>query len=129
LNTTRHADAPVAALGAGRWFRDTNKFTISVIHYTVIIQGPCLTSGARELHSAKIDGGRTDATPECSSWTRGLLFGIDELADVGTLLVKIGEVLSAKLLVDLELFLGPFFLAGPHIGLAKAIVGVGKIRV
>jgi hypothetical protein len=65
-----------------------------------------------------------------SGFRGGVVFGSgDELADFGALLVEIGQVLGAKLLVELEFVLGAVFFAGADVGLAEPIVSVGEIAV
>src|SRR5262245_25347964 len=71
------------------------------------------------------------------SWPGRLLLGrtvgnpvrVYELANVGALFVEIGQVLGAKLLVDLELLLRFLFLRGAYIGLTEAVMGIGEIGV
>src|ERR1700680_1969550 len=59
----------------------------------------------------------------------GVFCGVNELADLRTLLIQISEVLLAQLLVNLDLLLRAVFVAGAHVGLAKPIVRVGQIGI
>ena len=58
-----------------------------------------------------------------------LLLGVNKLANLRSLFIEIGEVLSVQLLVDLEFLLGTISLARVNVSLRKTVVCVGQIRI
>ena len=61
-------------------------------------------------------------------WARRLC-RIDELLDLGSLLVHFRQMFGAELLVNRKLLLRVLLLANVHIVRSKAVMGVRKIRI
>ena len=55
--------------------------------------------------------------------------GIDKLLDFGSFLVDFGQMLRTELLIDGEFLLGVILLPDVHVVIAKAIVGIWKVRI